>query len=503
MPLDLNCPKCRHVFPVTEARHPVGVQCPGCDAELTAEFRRLPVPQPGESAYELLVSVGRPPGSPPLVPSGGKAMKLDEEEKERHGGGMGTVIAAGLGALVVTLAGLGATGYFLFTHLDVEETSYSSSSPRSNNSGGRQNNNQNNNSNSFGPGIPGTPGQPKKIDRFDLKPESGILPPITPVTLPADPAVIDLSDAGGKVGALAVGGGGRYIVMHFPQKGLLGVFDASKGQMVAGVPADSGNDVKVAAGATRAVLAAPGNVLRVYSLPDLRKEFDASSPMEGVKSIAMGSRTNGPILLTGWPGGKLVLANLNANSITEVEGSRGEPGHHWDMLRAAPDGTAFTTFDRFDPGNKVKLLTEFGGKWKLKDLEQVPFPGVDKYLYGNGVISDRNGTGKSIGVGLNSNNWVVPSTTGSYFLKVVPGTAPGKGPQRKSVTVTIHTNRNDTPVRNAPVFTDLGETAGLLDPFGNPVQPLDQHLFLIPEAKLLVVLNRDRNKLTLRKVDVR
>src|SRR4051812_21832084 len=120
MPLDLNCPKCRHVFPVTEARHPVGVQCPGCDAELTAEFRRLPVPTPGESPYELLVTIGRPPGTPPVLSSGGKAMKLDDEEKERHGGGMGMVIGVGLGAMIITLAGLGATGYFLFTHMDVE-----------------------------------------------------------------------------------------------------------------------------------------------------------------------------------------------------------------------------------------------------------------------------------------------------------------------------------------------------------------------------------------------
>ena len=48
MPLDANCPQCKNVFPITEARSAVGVQCPGCDAELTAEFRKRPTTEPGQ-----------------------------------------------------------------------------------------------------------------------------------------------------------------------------------------------------------------------------------------------------------------------------------------------------------------------------------------------------------------------------------------------------------------------------------------------------------------------
>ncbi|MBA4065535.1 MAG: hypothetical protein C0501_17830 [Isosphaera sp.] len=122
MPLDLDCPKCRHVFPVAEARHPVGVECPGCAAELTAEFRRLPLPTPGQPHYELLVSVGRPPGSAPPPPAA-RPLKLDDDEGgRRKGGSMAVVVFAGLGALAVTLAGLGAVGYFLFTNMGRPET---------------------------------------------------------------------------------------------------------------------------------------------------------------------------------------------------------------------------------------------------------------------------------------------------------------------------------------------------------------------------------------------
>ena len=65
MPLDANCPKCRHVFPITEARSMIGVSCPGCETELTAEFRKRATPEPGQHPYELFVSLGRPAGSPP------------------------------------------------------------------------------------------------------------------------------------------------------------------------------------------------------------------------------------------------------------------------------------------------------------------------------------------------------------------------------------------------------------------------------------------------------
>jgi hypothetical protein len=137
MPLDLNCPKCQHVFPVTEARHPVGVQCPGCDSELTAEFRKRPTPiTPGQPPYELLVAPGRPANSPATA---GKSMQLrleDEEEeggKRRGGGSVMVVVLAGVGALLIALGGLGTTGYFLFTNLDTSDATINN---LNNNNGG-------------------------------------------------------------------------------------------------------------------------------------------------------------------------------------------------------------------------------------------------------------------------------------------------------------------------------------------------------------------------------
>ena len=49
----------------------------------------------------------------------------------------------------------------------------------------------------------------------------------------------------------------------------------------------------------------------------------------------------------------------------------------------------------------------------------------------------------------------------------------------------------------------LPEMEGLIDWFQGVAVPLDKHLFLIPDAKLLVVLPLTKDKLVLRKVDVR
>jgi hypothetical protein len=520
MPQDLNCPKCKHVFPVTEARHPVGVQCPGCEAELTAEFRKLATPVPGQPPYELLVKVGKPAGSPPTLP-GGKKLRLDEDEegKKRGGGSMAVVVVAGVGALLIALGGLGATGYVLFTNLDTSDATINNLNSGKGGSGGPKGGGTPGGGGPKGGGPKGgTPGggggpvePPKPKDTFELKPVTGALPKITPPTLAADPTTVDL---GGKVGQVAVGGGGKYIVMHFPDKGELQVFDASTGRIAATAPADTG-DVRLAAGLSRVVLYVRGpKIFRVYSLPDLTKQFDASVDLVfSATSIALGSRTDGPLLVdAGF--GELRLYDITGGSMTEIEGARGKPGVHStdNGLRAAPDGTAFATFDGFGNGQKTIVLTTAGRKWQVpagaKDANQVPFPGVDGNFYGNGVVVNKAGQDQRFGgVGTASNNWYVPAvSSGKYFLKIVPTTTGSGGKTKKTITVTVHESKKaNTPVTGTPAFTGLPEFDEIVDVWGNIAsdKPLDRHFFLVPEAKLLVILAGSKDKLVLRKIDLR
>lgn len=522
MPLDLTCPKCQHVFPVTEAREPVGVQCPACDAPLTAEFRRIPIPQPGESPYDLLVTTGRPPGNPPPVPSQGKKLALDEDEdgKKRKGGGMGLVIGVGLGALVVTLGGLGATGYFLFTNLDTEDTAGTGSrySP-SKNTNTRPGTNTNPRPGP-GPGpFPGPGPDPfvpppppkKKADKFDLRPVSGPVPAISPpAILPTDNTTLEL-DLGGKVGAVSVAGGGRYIVVHIPERGLLGLYDANKGEMVAGGDVDRGDGVKLTGGLNRVVtfVEADGKKkLRSYSLPTLAHQYDVQMDMFfPPQAIAMGNRTDGPVLVND-PFGEVWLYELAAGSGKEIEGARKKPGIHAGAMKAFPDGTGFVTYDGRGEGTN-KILNFDAGKrdWKVDNCSRTPFPSADGLLFGNGLVNDRSGRDARF-VGISpGQNWLVPATTGgNYFMKV--GSVQISAPPRpkKAFGISFHVGRNATAAApGTTTLTGTPELNGFGDFDGNVnwnINP-DQHFFLIPEAKTLAILNPERTKLTLRRIDLK
>lgn len=529
MPQDVTCLKCNHVFPVTEARHPVGVDCPGCDAGLTVEFRKRPAPvEPGLPPYEVLVQRGKPLTTATVDPTAPAPKKLrlddedDEDGKEKSSGGGGSmmlVLFAGIGALLLAIGGLGTTGYFLFTNLDTSDATINNlnnytPAPGGNRPGGTTGGNSSGKpGGNTGGGNPTTP--PKKTT-FDLTPVTGPIPAINPATLPSESSTIPL---GTKVGAVAIAGGGRFIVMHFPDKGQLGVFDANTAQITV-TAADTG-DVKLAAGLSRIVILASGaNIMRVYSVQEprggekkieLRKLYDTNVPVNGLGSIVMGSRTNGPMVGIGTFGG-IHLMEIKDNGIKEVEEARKENMElAWGggILRATPDGLAYLSTDGLDKAKRSKLAYVENHQWKRHDLSHlVPFPGAESNpnLYGNGVVTNLKGIDQKVGgVGAGSGNWYVPAVCGNSgaFLKVV---MPSRAGDKRVVTVSIHNRGNaNTPADGTPVLSGLPEFDELFDPFGNPAgdKPFDRHFFLFPEAKLLAILSGSKDKLTLRKIDLR
>lgn len=507
MPQDAKCPKCSHSFPVTEARQAFTVVCPRCEAEVTVEFKKpATTPEAGQPPYELHVKSGALPGTT-LTPSTKKRKTDDDDEEVRRGGSAMIVLLSGGLGLMFVLSGLGLTGWYLFTQIDYEETASSRSNSfwnrdnNNNNSNNNRNNNNNNNRNNNNDGNNGgnpfTPQKPKDV--FDLRPVTGPVPKITPPTLPADPSNLELED---KVGQLAIGGGGRYIVMHFPDRGKLGIFDVSTARLNT-VPADTG-DVRLAAGLTRAVVYVRGsNIMRVYSLPSLQKMYDASSPAQGLNWIAMGSRTDGPMLAIGTFGDP-VLMDVQNNSLVEIEGARqGGLGMHWNMIRASPDGMAFSNFDGWHPHQKTNILTVQNRKWSVrKDVAEVPFIGTDGYLYGNGIVMNQKGQDQRVGgIGRGSGTWYVPAVSGNgYFLKVNPITTGSFPREKKTIAVSIHNNRNgETSAPGTASFSSLPEFDELMDVWGKqPRVALDEHLILVPEAKLLIIMNSKRDHLVLR-----
>jgi hypothetical protein len=495
MPQDLTCPKCGHAFPVTETRQPFGVQCPACDVEITAEFRKIAKPEPGQPPYDLLAKLGK--HTAPEIPKE-KALKLDDDEegeKKRKGGSMIMVVVVGVTALLITLGGLGATGYYLFTHLETHDRF------TINRSGGSSGGNQGGNKG-------GNPGQPKKDepqkpkDTFELKPLAGAVPTIAPCSLDATtPQTVLLP---GRADSVAVGGGGRYLVFLCPEQGRLAVFDANTGALEEAT-CENGRDNMVAAGSNKFVLITQGGKkARVYSLPEMKPENEFDIPFFfGTKTAAMGSKTNGP-LLVGSMGAEVMLFDIATGK--QIEGANQKiPGIPERVLRPTADGKLFIAGN--GQGEKFSILDESKQKWRLRS----PFPDIlaaypspdGKYIYGQDQIIDNNGkavAGKGAGTG---KVWYVPAvtSTGNYFMKLTEVKSTSTPRQKNAVSLSIHKDvRNvDKPV--IPAFEGLQETERMVN--ANSSEMLDRHLFLIPEAKLLVILPVDKTKLILRKVDLK
>ena len=302
---DAICPSCSHSFPVTEARNAFTVLCPRCEIELTAEFKKPAAPpEAGQPPFDLVVNKGGLPT--PVAPGPKKKERRDDDEDDepKRKGGSATVafVTGGLGLFFVFVS-LAVTGWFLFFYVDTETTWDKTFTSTTNNPGGNNSssNNGGNNNNS------GNNQPPKPKDTFELRPVSGTLPLIAQPTDidPSSPKTVLLP---GRANVTAVGGGGRYIVFHFPDQGRLAVFDSNIADLLpAGATMENGA-AHMSAGANKMVVSVPGTKrLRVHSLPDLNKVTEFEVPtFFGPHGIAMGSRANGPVLVMD-PFGRAIL----------------------------------------------------------------------------------------------------------------------------------------------------------------------------------------------------
>lgn len=343
-------------------------------------------------------------------------------------------------------------------------------------------------------GNPGPP--PAKIDVFDLRPVAGTLSTITP---PKDLGVVGPKriTLPGRADAVSVGGGGRYIVFHFPD-GRLSVFDANTASIAKEVKSDVGS-VTMAAGANVVVMSVPNNrgMFRVYSLPTLEKtrDFQSDGLFFGAKSLAMGASTNGPLLAV-YPFGELVLMDVNSGKA--VEGSSSKLTIPGNQIRASHDGTMFFAGDGPGSNKKFSILTESQRKWKVTSWDiAAAYPSADgKRIYGmDRIVTTSGDVLVTPGPGPVPRSWYVPAVTatGDYFLKVYSEQQPAPGGLKISLTsISIHKDKNvDKSVLPALSFS-LGARDLILPPDS---EPLDKHLFLIPEAQLLVVLTGDNELL--------
>lgn len=494
------------------------VMCPKCDAHMTVEFRKPAVaPEPGQPPYDLFVQAGAPADAALGTPVAKR--QRDDDAKPKSRSNAIVFLSGGLGLLFV-LIGLGVTGWFLFTQIDTAPGYASRNNPNQ-----RPNPNQ--------PFVPNAKGGPNvQPPRFD--PPNADWPKIDPpkvdppkpkLVLPAPPAPVaivpptvtkettyKLPEA---ARALRVGGGGRYLVMHFPKARRFGIFDANEARVTRFVPAPDGEPLFAAGMRDLMVYAAGDKMLSRYDLVTGRREASRKIdvPDGAVEAFCMGHSSAGPLLI----GVKDKGAGLyDIESFKELElppdglpfvggaKQRLEGGYYW----AGGLGRVFGHTGNYGQPNGVKTIVL--GSEKIEQYGQhegtwfvVPGPD-DRYVFagGHGVLTERvtavNDAAFSMGPGKGfASHLYLPAAHGPFYLlaSTIEGFGRDGTPPIGTIQLYLHGSKEPFAKFEKTAVSKYGWDG--LKGFG-----IEHSVHLIPEAKLLVVVPDTRDELKLYPADV-
>jgi S1-C subfamily serine protease len=309
------------------------------------------------------------------------------------------------------------------------------------------------------------------------------------------------------VNDVAVGAGGRFLILHLPQVRKLVVWDVYLSKIARELPV-AADHARIAANADKLIVVLPAQkLIQRYSLKTFEREATVPLKLNGtVKGMAMGSASGGPLLLgyveegTGnelphfmdpltlrpmdldWPGGKVV-------------------GFTGEFLRASANGQLFTARQGVgsEPHTCVALLIQ-GRAVKpftagMPGSLLLPTPDGEQVCAETGVYSREL---KPIFPREPRDYGLTPflaPVQGPYFLRFAERS--GKDEARLSLFAPGHE-------RPFAVLEDIEGHVNSVVAYGKIPNPLmhDKRVFLVPDAKVLVTIPLTNDRLVVRPLDI-
>jgi hypothetical protein len=353
---------------------------------------------------------------------------------------------------------------------------------------------------------PAPPPKPVEPPRPQFKlppiPQRPTLPPSqvkvkTTVPLPARPSRV------------TVGGGGRYLWLHFPklEKLGLGQLDVVTGKFTGNI--GSTNDTEIAAGLTRLLMWSPNlSTLGRCNVATGAPERTFNLKLNGkVTAFCMGSASQGPLLVATENEFKLIDIETG-EALPLPNDQQGQPLSRFSNCHFWADGTGrvFGRAGRLGMPNGVASLLLEPDRAVQHYQHQGTFynvPSPDgRYLSagGHGVLTiDLKTVPGAVYSNLESANardLYLPAHHGPYYFHLHAGTDPGPG-QGGTRGIRIYKLGNPQPIKTVPD----AETPTLAEIQAQQELRIEDTVHLIPEAKLLVVLPREGDRLLLHPVD--
>jgi hypothetical protein len=517
MPLSVTCPRCQIVVAVPDEYQGKALRCPACRAVISCD------PMVGLAAIKK--------GSPGV---GGRSSEPPRQAS------VGLIIAGVVvGLLLLLCAGMAGVGYFVYRGVSraAAEIEQERAQAEAKTQAARDQ--------EAAPRLGGPDRIPMQIlphidqNHIDGR-VRGDLPAAPPLILPPLPPAIEIKPAPVRketvfnlpdtVAGVAVGGGGRFLVLHFSKLHKLGVFDVNEAKIAGYVPVDD-SSVSFAAGMNKLLVYQPGGgILLRYDLLTRQREKvgKLADPPTQVAAFCMGSASSGPLLISASdrPGGGRLF---NIDTFEPLPLSDGDSqalagGACW----ASADGRVFA----FNGASTAVLeggrAQPFRGQVNSGYIQ----PGPDgKHLFtgGYGILTNRIQPAEDVAYSSRDNNSMtdylfVPAEHGPYYLQLhfkSPLRQMHKQQQQqlKQAGVGLLLPRMpgqplhaDDPEHGITLYVlaqrqPLAQLPAIKVPTSDEMQGLrgigiERSVHLVPRARLLVVLAGSRDKLLLYPLDV-
>jgi hypothetical protein len=320
------------------------------------------------------------------------------------------------------------------------------------------------------------------------------------VEYPLDAAIADV----------AVGGGGRYLILHLPTLRQLAVFDVNQAKVVKRLPLPDG-PVKFAAGLEQLIVALPDSrMLQRWNLTTMELERTAPYPFKGaIRAFALGSASQGPLFVLGnegvYNGGNVNALTSCAVTLDDLKRREMTIGHQvrystGDLhLRASTNGKSMGLWSTSTSPTGITWIhcdyTNVRSVYKhMTAGHVVPGPRGEVLFTGLGMFSHSDFSSANPHYpGSNPNGCYLPAHHGDYYLYL--GAAPSANNRNPPNTFEIHKLGVKKPILDlSDIKVSKEGTKGDFT--------LDKHFHLIPKAKVLIVIPPSNDRLILHRIDV-
>lgn len=352
-------------------------------------------------------------------------------------------------------------------------------------------------------------------------------PPPRPLKLPPlpDPVAINAAPVNKEtsvklpteLSALRVGGGGRYLILHFAKTRKLGIFDTSQAKIVRYLPV-SEEQIRFAAGMEKLIVYLPSSgLMQRYNLETGQREKSekVDIPATTLYGFCMGHASSGPLLVSA-KDSNAKLYDINILKPIPLPWAENRIGRQPTEVRlpaerywAGATGRVFGKTGTYGQPNGVGTLVLQGGKIEMHREHKgtwyiVPGPN-DRYIYpgGHGVVSTRvkqvQNVPFSMGTGSGfASHLYLPACHGPFYLHAQTIRGGRGGHQAAEGTISVFMHGSTDPLLSFPNsavcnYSDWSSLKGI---------GIEYSIQLIPKAKLLVVVPSTRDELRLYPADL-